>query len=218
MLTGKEIHDRGIKFLKEFKILRKESKALKASNLNKTQLERLITIETDFAQKFETIREHIKNTIACSICKKVWKRVEFDGRTDRKNACFSTCRECTHVYYAKVTRKYVCTLKGRLHRIYGRVCDRARKDNTETDITREYLLELYNKQEGKCFYTGKDMIYDTEETYSRDLVSIDRVNPNKSYTKDNVVLCCWGVNNSKRDYTLEEYVELCGIVYNRFKV
>lgn len=46
--------------------------------------------------------------------------------------------------------------------------------------------------------------------------SIDRINSNKGYTKDNVVITLGVINLMKRDLELNEFIELCSQVANHF--
>ncbi len=61
------------------------------------------------------------------------------------------------------------------------------------------LTNIYNKQEGKCYYTGVPMALRTNDHLDRDpsLISLDRLDPVVGYTPENTVLCCWGVNAMK---------------------
>ena len=72
-----------------------------------------------------------------------------------------------------------------------------------TDITKDFILELFNKQDGKCFYTGVPFRLQ-EGIFSP---SLDRKLPSIGYFKDNVVLCLAGVNYAKSDSTIEEFQE-----------
>lgn len=88
-----------------------------------------------------------------------------------------------------------------------------RRSSVPCDLTIEFLLELLDKQEGKCYYSGIQMEFvqwgNGRNNYS---VSIDQVEPSKGYTKDNIVLCCWGVNQGKGNMSAGEYIRLCKCV------
>jgi hypothetical protein len=81
----------------------------------------------------------------------------------------------------------------------------------EATITVDDLKELWNKQAGKCFYSGREMKYNFSRKELPKLsthpekVSIDRVDSDKGYTKNNVVLCCSLVNFMKLDTKLDEF-------------
>ena len=89
---------------------------------------------------------------------------------------------------------------------------RALKNNIPFDLTEEFVKDLWDKQEGKCYYSG---ILMTVETTGRHSISLDRVIPEKGYTQDNVVLCSWVVNTMKNNLTVEEFKIIIGKIYNK---
>lgn len=82
--------------------------------------------------------------------------------------------------------------------------NRAKYKNIEFSITIEHLEALWEQQEGKCFYTGVNMVNCNEGDLS---VSIDRVDSTKGYTEDNTVLCAWKINVMKNDQSLSQLLE-----------
>jgi hypothetical protein len=76
-------------------------------------------------------------------------------------------------------------------------------------LSPEFLLELWNKQDGKCAYSGRQM---TKESGAFETVSLDRKNSSLDYTPDNVVLCCAAINEMKMDLPLEVFIVLCSDV------
>ena len=82
--------------------------------------------------------------------------------------------------------------------------------NINFDLTQEDLEDIYQQQEGKCYYTGREL---SKETWSP-----DRIDSSLGYTKDNVVLCLWDVNRMKTNYSIEEFVNLCKLVAENARV
>lgn len=81
----------------------------------------------------------------------------------------------------------------------------------ESNLDIDFLLALWQEQDGKCFFSGqtlKEPVY-----YGRgrnwDIASIDRLDPSLGYIKGNVAWCCWGCNSGKSDFQLNEYLNLC---------
>lgn len=95
-----------------------------------------------------------------------------------------------------------------LRTLFHRAKNRATVKDIPFNITQDHLNELWHQQGQRCFYS--DVVMETDGRV-RDPhgVSIDRVFPEKGYTLGNVVLCCWGVNTAKQDFSLSEFVELC---------
>ena len=88
-----------------------------------------------------------------------------------------------------------------------------RKDEKykQFDLTHEYLIEIWNRQNGKCFYSGRDMIYNYSKkdfnylNYNPEKASIDRIDSSKGYIQNNIVLCCAMANSMKMDLPYEEF-------------
>jgi len=88
---------------------------------------------------------------------------------------------------------------------------RQRKNKGPSDLTVEFLKELWERQKGKCPYTGLDM-HLPKTTRAMHLkaniatASLDRIDSSKGYTTDNVEFVCLGVNFLKRDFSPEVVV------------
>lgn len=72
-----------------------------------------------------------------------------------------------------------------------------------TDVTKDYLLELFQKQGGKCYYTKVPF----RMQMGIFTPSVDRKDPKQGYYKSNIVLCLAGVNYAKNDASVEEFTE-----------
>jgi hypothetical protein len=68
------------------------------------------------------------------------------------------------------------------------------------DITKEDLINIWNKQNGRCYYSGIQM---TPQPSSNWQCSLERFDDDKGYTIDNIVLVCLEFNNSAK-WTLEK--------------
>lgn len=87
----------------------------------------------------------------------------------------------------------------------------------EFDITKEYIKELYLKQDGKCAISNIPMTYISGSGKHATNISIDRIDSNKGYTKDNVQLVCSHVNMMKSDLSLEELYSFCKSIVENYK-
>jgi hypothetical protein len=88
-------------------------------------------------------------------------------------------------------------------------------NNREFTIIPEDLHNQWLNQNGKCYYTNRDMKF---ELGFKDSVSIDRFDSSKGYTKDNIVLCQRQVNIMKNDATLNELISFATDIINKFKI
>lgn len=94
---------------------------------------------------------------------------------------------------------------------------RAKEKGIEFDITKEFLMELYEKQKGKCFYSDIEMRLVVEERNKNNndyySLSIDRINSELGYTKDNTIPCCSVVNIMKNGLLSKEFLNICSKIY-----
>lgn len=88
--------------------------------------------------------------------------------------------------------------------------------NREFTLKFEDLDFLYERQDGKCFYTGvpfilskssRNCLYETN-------ISLDRIDNEKGYTLENIVLCLKMVNISRNVYTQDDFISMCRQVAN----
>ena len=89
---------------------------------------------------------------------------------------------------------------------YNNFISKTRLDNPKTDITYEDYLE-YTKIDN-CHYCERKINW---EPYGENIPGffLDRMDNNRSHTKDNVVVCCGPCNQTKRNYfTYEEFLKI----------
>lgn len=76
--------------------------------------------------------------------------------------------------------------------------------NIKFNIDVEYILFLFEKQEGKCFYTNDTMVMKAGIGVHKNHLSIDRLIPDRGYVKGNIVLCLLAANSAKSDLSFEQ--------------
>lgn len=72
-----------------------------------------------------------------------------------------------------------------------------KKHNRTFDLSLKYLIDLYNKQDGRCAISNVVMTYNRNDLFA---ASIDRINVNNGHVVGNVQLVCQAVNLAKREY------------------
>lgn len=87
---------------------------------------------------------------------------------------------------------------------------RAKRKNISLEIDADFLKELWNKQEGKCFFSNIKMKKDGTGNYTG---SLDRINSNMGYTKENVVFVLSIVNSMKNSLSENEFFNLIEVLY-----
>lgn len=92
---------------------------------------------------------------------------------------------------------------------------RATKSKIACDIDLPFLIDLYNKQNGKCALTKITFKLNRHGTKRAFAPSIDRLNCGGGYTRDNVRLVCLVVNLALNDFGDEVFDIMCqGYVKN----
>ena len=87
-----------------------------------------------------------------------------------------------------------------------------RRPELVLEIDAAWIREQFDRQKGKCFYTGLPMV-PSAETRAPNRPSLDRKNPALGYTKENTVLCHMAINFMKNDMGYEEFLSyLRGVI------
>ncbi len=86
----------------------------------------------------------------------------------------------------------------------------------EFNLTKEYLWELFLKQEQKCALTGVDLFLSKSRTkYGLSTASLDRIDSDLGYIEGNVQFVHKYVNIMKRSLTDEFFIGLCKLVVRK---
>lgn len=87
-----------------------------------------------------------------------------------------------------------------------------------SDLSTEYMVDLWEQQCGRCHYSGLEMIKPTygsgRSPYSP---SIDRIDSTRGYVKGNVVWATWICNAGKNDLSVADYLHICRTVVSHLE-
>lgn len=117
-----------------------------------------------------------------------------------------SCRELGSWYLLRFN------LKKRMTSLCYAAKNRAKTKNLACDITNEYILQLYNDQNGKCVVSGREFDLDAfgnKGQVNPDAPSIDRIIPSLGYVKGNVRLVTYLTNVCLNEYGHEHLLDLC---------
>lgn len=93
----------------------------------------------------------------------------------------------------------------------------AKTRGIEFNLTIEEGWELYEKQQGKCFFTGQQIEFSTNSRTARcGTASLDRKDSSSGYT---IVNCVWvhkDINRLKNNYSVDDFVKMCKMVASNF--
>lgn len=120
-----------------------------------------------------------------------------DGYNNKCKKCeYEICTDSRKAYLVKNWAK-ILFLHAKKHNKY------------DFDIDEQFVSELYEKQNGKCFWFKVDLKPSNEAKYPWQ-PSLDRLDRGKGYTRDNVVLACYSANigrNTSDEATFSLFVE-----------
>lgn len=83
----------------------------------------------------------------------------------------------------------------------------------ESDIDLDFLLELYNKQNGRCAISNILLTHNRDDLLA---ASIDRIDSKLCHTKNNVQLICSGLNRAKREYSDHKVYQMLKLFINEY--
>ena len=130
-----------------------------------------------------------------------------DINKNKKTYCSEYCKRKTH--------------KSVYHHYLNGVKKRAIKTNKDYDLDETFIKKLLEeKQKNKCNLTNITIeVYDKK--YEKSLAhsaSLDRIDSNLGYTKDNVQWISLGINYMKLDYDESEVHELLSLIQKNYNV
>jgi hypothetical protein len=97
----------------------------------------------------------------------------------------------------------------------------AKRRKHEFNLTLEYLKELWEKQSGKCPYTGwqlqnmENMSTKNQLPKTPDRASLDRIDSSKGYVPGNVQFVSYMAQNAKNEFTDQELRGFCEAVVTK---
>lgn len=140
------------------------------------------------------------------VCKGCLQELRVENFYPDKNYYSSYCKKCD-IKRGKIRNE--SSVENRIKRSLRACKNRAKQERAKFDLTLEYLLSIFDKQNGKCFYTEDKL----EIVAGWNVMSVDRVNPCDGYTKNNVVLCTHRANLMKSNLSIQEFKLLCKNIY-----
>lgn len=154
-------------------------------------------------------KEGIKKCPTCNTFLDTKKYFNSDQRSPDGLQCY--CKGC------KELQRYrgFSTFNGFMANLLRDIRGNAKKRGIQVNIVLEDLIDLYKNQDGMCIYTGIKMTHickerdTTEHIINKWNISVDRINSDKPYQKDNLQLTCAVVNRLKSYHDEEFFLSLC---------
>ena len=172
----------------------------------------------------------------CTRCKKI-KAVElFDRKAANKiDGRKSWCKECSSKHSIKVWSGYKkdkdnASLSASPYKFLKHwLCNAKKSFNSKKkpnyrrhplsfDLGLEDLLELWEKQQGKCALTNITMTHIKGQGRVNTNVSVDRIDGSiKEYRKDNIQLVCYRINMMKHEMDEKDFNWWCNAILQASK-
>lgn len=92
------------------------------------------------------------------------------------------------------------------HRLFRRYRESAKRRKLEFSITTEDLRELSKMNCNYCGIEPRQIMHEKDANGPYIHNGLDRIDPLKGYTKENITTCCKNCNRAKSDMTKEEWV------------
>ena len=147
------------------------------------------------------------------------------GRTIKKKCSNEKCKNIVFLSKTEINNKVkrMCSRKCKYetHSIFTKIINdkkkRAKRKNLDFDITKEFLEDLLiNKQNGKCVITNVPLKF-TDKTKIYETPSLDRIDNNKGYTKNNVQWVMLGINYMKLNHPNNDLKKALKLIVENYK-
>jgi len=92
---------------------------------------------------------------------------------------------------------------------------RSKKKNVPFDLSREFITNLFDKQDGRCYYSGLKINIvkeDPKVTIDPFKMTLDCLVPDNGYVEGNVVWCAYCINSMKQKMTQGDLIKVCEAV------
>lgn len=194
-------------------------KQQKYQNENTNFIRRIQKFELKFKQtekyRIDFTPERYNKTLHCWSCKRDKFMRYFPYRAQYKDNKEKRCKNCNklnnehrrkNMTQEQFIKNIICTTRCTARRRYSSHREEAGKHTIDYDT----IISMLEKQDGKCKLSGIPLEY---KSNSLNNISIDRIDSNKGYTKDNIQLVTWAVNQSKNNLTNEQFLDLISKIY-----
>jgi len=150
-------------------------------------------------------------TKSCSKCNNRFPVVNFYKHNQTQDGWHSWCKSCCKAGNKRSAEKKYSTFDGRIRTFLQTCAVSAKKRQQEFSLTAQILRNAWESQHGLCAYTGIEMTTQPNMPHS---VSVERVDNDIGYTKENTVLVCKAINAMKSDLDAKLFYDMCKSVVN----
>jgi hypothetical protein len=152
------------------------------------------------------IKPESQGSRLCTSCNKVKLLSQFE--TFKDGFVRGLCQQCVTLQKAKKTS---ATPESYLQVLNTQLKSQRLKQGVQYDLTKEDVIDLWETQNGKCALSGVLMTHQRDGTYGDRKkkefnASIDRINPNGPYVRQNVQLVANRINTMKHTLSQDMFM------------
>ena len=143
-------------------------------------------------------------TVSCITCQK-----EFVQNHHSHKYCAKACKRKAYQENGGVesTARQYKLISGNWEKYFARLCSRSFRREL---LSKHDCVALLVAQDYKCALTGVELTCNLSVgNICKTNASIDRIEPTKGYTLDNVQLVCSVINKFRINTSIEEFVDWC---------
>jgi hypothetical protein len=138
----------------------------------------------------------------CFKCKTFKLTNEFSKNRSSHDGFSKICKECFSNYESVKTgyKQKSLKLKTDIAEYFkyksNYFKNKSKLKNINFDLDENTLYDIYKKQNGRCYYSGLEIMHNLGcSDYNS--ISVERLDPNLGYVKNNVVLAAFNINSLK---------------------
>jgi hypothetical protein len=152
------------------------------------------------------VKKESQGSRLCTSCNKVKLLSQFE--TFKDGFVRGLCQQCVTLQKAKKTS---ATPESYLQVLNTQLKSQRLKQGVQYDLTKEDVVDLWETQNGKCALSGVLMTHQRDGTYGDRKkkefnASIDRINPNGPYVRQNVQLVANRINTMKHTLSQDMFM------------
>lgn len=146
----------------------------------------------------------------CDQCRKNYLKEYRRNNKERIKQLNQDWRKNNRLYCREYKYDNYATIKGRIQDLIKSAKKRAKKKSIEFNIDIEWLTLQFEKQNNRCALTNIEFYIPTERNIKNPFSpSLDRIDPTKGYTKNNVRVVCYIVNCALHNFGEEIFNYIC---------
>lgn len=160
-------------------------------------------------------RENRKNKVfpllnykICNRCKIKLEINNFTKDEKTKDGFRNYCKQCRKETSGVTAKKY------RVKNWAKILILNARRHSLQVEVDEDFILKLFEKQNGKCFWYKVNLFPSEIEKFPNQ-PSLDRLDRNKGYLKDNVVLASYAANIGRNITSQDVFQVFCDELLKR---